>query len=80
MDSALDENVIPFQLNIEHNKTDLWMESIFNQISVNQEANYSSRPIFIEVDPNATFIDPMLVPSLISLFKDQIERGEKSFN
>ena len=69
MDFNFDENVMPFKFNIEHNKTDLWMESIFNQISVSQETNFSSRPIYIEVDPNATMIDPILVPSLISLFR-----------
>ena len=79
MDFNFDDNVMPFKINIENNTTDLWLESIFNQISVSQEANFSSRPIYIVVDPNATIIDPLLVPSLVSLFKDQIKRGRQFF-
>ena len=63
-------------ISFEHNKTDEWLESIFLQISDSHKTKYSSRPIFIEIDPNLTSINQDFLPYLLTQVKDQITSGK----
>ena len=77
MEKHLDELSSNIPINFEHNTTDIWLDSLFHQISgLEKGTHQNSRPVLIEIDPNQTSINPEFLPYLLSQVKVLIDSGK----